>query len=473
MECFAAFLSHTDDQIGRVLAFLDETGDPDDTVVVLVSDNGASGEGGAHGSINDVRMMNMDVAGRKEMRAAHRRARRSHPAQQLPVGLDHGGQHAVPALEARGARGRDRRPVHRAVPGAARRRRVVRRRHPPPVRARHRRVPDPARADRRRRARPSSRGVAQRPIDGTSFAHLLPDGAHDAPDARHAVLRDARVPRHLPPGVEGGDVQAARPRRRRATRSTRRSTTTCGSCTTSRSTPPRRIDLAAEEPERLAALVDLWWDEARAFQVLPIDNRVLDTILDPRPRRIREHAQHVYHPLGAPVPESIAVNVRNRSHAITADVELAERRAGRRRAARVGMRARRVLVARERRAPALRAQPLRQGAHVIASDARRRARCAHGFGFRTRPDEEGGGAARAPARRRRGGPRRGPALHADELQRHRRRADLRVRARARGRRRLRGAVPLHGHVAPGDGGGRRRTPMSTPRARFDEIMAEQ
>ena len=55
MECFAGFLSHTDDQIGRVLAFLEASGDADNTVVVLVSDNGASSEGGVTGSINDVR----------------------------------------------------------------------------------------------------------------------------------------------------------------------------------------------------------------------------------------------------------------------------------------------------------------------------------------------------------------------------------------------------------------------------------
>src|SRR5207344_2946045 len=41
MECFAAYLSHTDAQIGRVLDFLEATGDLDDTLVILLSDNGA------------------------------------------------------------------------------------------------------------------------------------------------------------------------------------------------------------------------------------------------------------------------------------------------------------------------------------------------------------------------------------------------------------------------------------------------
>ncbi len=58
MECFAGFLSHTDDQIGRLLAHLETSGDADNTIVVLVSDNGASSEGGVTGSINDVRLWN-------------------------------------------------------------------------------------------------------------------------------------------------------------------------------------------------------------------------------------------------------------------------------------------------------------------------------------------------------------------------------------------------------------------------------
>ena len=68
MECFAAFLAHTDAQIGRVLAFLDEIDELDDTIVVVVSDNGASSEGGALGSINDARIWNGVPAGRKELR---------------------------------------------------------------------------------------------------------------------------------------------------------------------------------------------------------------------------------------------------------------------------------------------------------------------------------------------------------------------------------------------------------------------
>lgn len=54
-EVFAGFFSHTDYHIGRFLSMLDETGLADNTVVIALSDNGASAEGGSIGSINEGR----------------------------------------------------------------------------------------------------------------------------------------------------------------------------------------------------------------------------------------------------------------------------------------------------------------------------------------------------------------------------------------------------------------------------------
>ena len=57
-EVYAGFLSHTDHEIGRLLDFLEETGELENTIVVLVSDNGASGEGGPNGSVNENKFFN-------------------------------------------------------------------------------------------------------------------------------------------------------------------------------------------------------------------------------------------------------------------------------------------------------------------------------------------------------------------------------------------------------------------------------
>ena len=57
-EVYAGFLSHTDHEIGRLLDHLEQTGELDDTIVVFCSDNGASGEGGPNGSVNENKFFN-------------------------------------------------------------------------------------------------------------------------------------------------------------------------------------------------------------------------------------------------------------------------------------------------------------------------------------------------------------------------------------------------------------------------------
>ncbi|MHA3020046.1 arylsulfatase [Mycobacterium sp. BMJ-28] len=52
-EVFAGFLSYTDAQIGRILDHLEATGQLDNTIVVVMSDNGASGEGGPEGTLDE------------------------------------------------------------------------------------------------------------------------------------------------------------------------------------------------------------------------------------------------------------------------------------------------------------------------------------------------------------------------------------------------------------------------------------
>ena len=57
-EVYAGFLAHADHQIGRLLDFLEATGQRENTLVILVSDNGASGEGGPDGSVNESLLFN-------------------------------------------------------------------------------------------------------------------------------------------------------------------------------------------------------------------------------------------------------------------------------------------------------------------------------------------------------------------------------------------------------------------------------
>src|SRR5262249_51962621 len=57
-EVYAGFLSHADHEIGRLLDYLEQSGQLDNTMIVLVSDNGASGEGGPNGSVNENKFFN-------------------------------------------------------------------------------------------------------------------------------------------------------------------------------------------------------------------------------------------------------------------------------------------------------------------------------------------------------------------------------------------------------------------------------
>ena len=59
-ETFAAFVEHTDAQLGRLLDFLERTGQRDNTLVIVGSDNGASPEGGPEGMWNEVRLFTSD-----------------------------------------------------------------------------------------------------------------------------------------------------------------------------------------------------------------------------------------------------------------------------------------------------------------------------------------------------------------------------------------------------------------------------
>jgi arylsulfatase len=58
-EAYAAFLEHTDAQIGRLVADLTTIGELDNTLILLMSDNGASQEGGPFGVLHEMKYFNM------------------------------------------------------------------------------------------------------------------------------------------------------------------------------------------------------------------------------------------------------------------------------------------------------------------------------------------------------------------------------------------------------------------------------
>ena len=315
MECFAGFLSHTDEQLGRVLTFLAEIGDMDNTIVVVVSDNGASAEGGATGSINDVRMVNLDPASNDEMHdrideiggplshnnypwgwtmagnAPFRRWKREVHEGGIADpciiswargGLDAGGirqqfTHAIDVL-----------PTLAELIGIGLPERIV--------------------------------GIEQSRIDGQSFGYLLGQGTASAPErheTQYSEMFGSRAIYHQgwkavtfhPVGPLYDDQDPNAP-----------FDEDVWELYDVRTDLSETNDLAASHPERLNELIELWWAEAARNDVLPLDNRVLWALVHPKPDHRRPREKYRYFPGGAQVPEPVAVNVRNRSHALIADI---------------------------------------------------------------------------------------------------------------------------------------------------------
>jgi hypothetical protein len=82
-------------------------------------------------------------------------------------------------------------------------------------------------------------------------------------------------------------------------------------------------DLAEQEPEKVQELINLWYAEAGANGAFPLDDRsAVEIITTPRPLLSPARARYVYYPEIAEVPESQAVDIRNRSYSVVALVDI-------------------------------------------------------------------------------------------------------------------------------------------------------
>lgn len=318
MECFAGFLSYTDAQLGRLIGHLERAGELDDTLVILVSDNGASAEGGEKGSINDVRLWNGLPAGRKELRARIDELGGPNVHNNYPWGWTmagntplkrwkrevHEGGIADPCIVRWPAR------IGGAAAGSVRRQ-FVHAIDVFPTVLELCGIESPA----------VLRDVPQSRVDGTSFVYLIDDP--DAPE-RHTTqyfeMLGSRAIYH-----DGWKAVTFKPMGGMYSNDDARLADApwdddVWELYDKRNDFSECHDRAAEEPERLRAMIDLWWREARANDVLPLDNRPLAAILDPRPGRRRDRPRYVLSPFGAPLPEVVGPNVKNRTHRIVATV---------------------------------------------------------------------------------------------------------------------------------------------------------
>jgi len=309
-EVYAGFLAHADHHIGRLLDYLEESGQRENTMVILVSDNGASGEGGPDGSVNEMKFANGipdDIQSNLAMldELGGTRTYNHYPngwamAFNTPFKMwkryEFNGGTADPCIiswpSATGGRGELRHQYHHAID-------IV------PTILDFLGVEAPA----------TIKGHVQSRFDGASMRGSIEDGS--VPSARKTQFYSMLGSRGI--WHDGWKAVTTHP-------------TISGWSNFNDDTwelyhtdtdRAEIHDLAAEQPEKLRELVNLWFAEAGQNDAFPLDDRsALEIMTTQRPQLASARDRYVYFPGTAEVPEAQAVNVRNRSFSIGALVDI-------------------------------------------------------------------------------------------------------------------------------------------------------
>lgn len=313
-EAFGAFLEHTDDQVGRFVEGLKELGQLDNTVIVLMSDNGASQEGGRFGVLHEMKYFNLvaespDEAVKRLDEIGGPSSHSNYPWGWAQAGnapfkwykqnTHEGGVH-VPLImhwpKGITARGELRHQFHYVTDIA------------------------PTVLDLAGAVMPDVyRGYEQMPLAGASMAYSFarPDALSQKIQqyfemgGHRAMYKDGwkAVTRHLN-GTSFGDDKWE-----------------LYNLAVDRS---ECDDLAAVMPEKVSELVDLWWREAEEYGALPLDDRILG-LFGARWRDFSPHPtnrHYTYYPPLSPIPPQAAAPLGGRGWDLDARIDRAEKSGG-------------------------------------------------------------------------------------------------------------------------------------------------
>ena len=321
METFAAFTEHADHQVGRFVSALEELGELDNTLFIyLLGDNGASGEGGiegttvehrlGHGVVDDPELMieDLDKIGGPDtypIAPVGWALAMNTPFQWTKQVASHFGGtrdglivHWPAAIH---DRGEIRDQFHHVID-------IL------PTVLECAGIPEPT----------SVGGVAQQPVEGTSMRYTFGDA--QAPDSRRTQYFEMcgnrgiyhegwmAVTRH---GIPWEMVPEAG----------RRFIDDVWELYHVDSDYSQAHDLAAEHPERLRELQELFLIEAAKHQVFPLDPRVTERenpTLAGRIDLLGDRTSVTYRGGMTRFTEETTPNVKNRSHSIVADIEVPE-----------------------------------------------------------------------------------------------------------------------------------------------------
>lgn len=307
-EAFAAYLDHTDDQIGRLIAGLRGLDQLDNTLLLVLADNGASQEGGPFGVLHEMKFFNgiVDTPDALISRIDDIGGPHSHtnypwgwaqcgntPFKWYKQNTHEGGVHVPMIVHYPQRIGPDQR-------GSRRDQFVY--------------VSDvaPTIYDVLDVVPPQTyRGIDQLSVTGHSFAALLDDvSAPAATTTQYFEMMGSRA-------IVDGDWKAVCKHIPGADFNTEQwelyhLSTDFSEC----------VDLAADHPDRLDELIGLWWVEAEKHGVLPLDDRTIE-LFGARFRPNSPHAmdQHyVYRPPMSPMPGQAAAAIGGRSFDLTAHI---------------------------------------------------------------------------------------------------------------------------------------------------------
>jgi len=309
-EVYAGFLAHADHHIGRLLDYLEESGQRENTMVIVVSDNGASGEGGPDGSVNEMKFANgipddmqanlamLDKLGGPETYNHYPNgwAMAFNTPFKMWKRYEFNGGTADPCIiswpSSATGKGELRHQYHHAID-------IM-----------------PTILDFLGVEAPESiKGHQQSRIDGVSMSYTVDDPS--APSARTTQFYSMLGSRGI--WHDGWKAITTHPTLS-GWSNFNDDTWELYHTDTDRG---ETHDLAAEHPDKLRELVNRWYVEATDNGAFPLDDRsALEIITTPRPQLSAPRHRYAYFASGSEVPEAQAVNLRNRSFTVGALVDL-------------------------------------------------------------------------------------------------------------------------------------------------------
>ncbi|AEM84407.1 arylsulfatase [Streptomyces violaceusniger] len=307
-EAYAAMLDHTDHHIGRFMEFLERIGQLENTITILLSDNGASQEGGQKGSLNPTAFQNGLSEDFDEMLARIDEIGTTRAHANYPWGWAQAGNTPFKRYKQNTHEGGVRCPLIVNWPRGLSR--------TDENRQQFHHVSDimPTLFELLDLQAPEVyHGIPQMPIHGTSMAYTL-----DAPTAptrkeaqyfemfgHRAIWHDGwKAVSFHQRGSSFDDDQWE----------LYHHDTDFSECN----------DLAETQPEQLQKMVARFWVEAGKYDVLPLDdNGFALRAKIPRPGSPRRRTTFTYYPGMAHLPGAAVPPVMNRAHRITAFVDRA------------------------------------------------------------------------------------------------------------------------------------------------------